>query len=154
TAATGGAGLPRFEAGLLQPAAEDAIQRDPAAERRELGRDQRVLGRVQRALRHQRGQERVDAGLVARLGGLEAAGRGLDEIDLCGELLIDRAARRQRIGDLAKRALDRALVGRDQHALLRLGELDVGEVARTEQRQRQGRRERPYRGGAGEQRAE
>ena len=140
---------------IIEAAAEHAVERHAIAEHRELRRDQRVLRRVESARRDQGGKKWIDARSVARDREIEALLRGLDEGDLTGELLVDRRAHGERVGDLAEGGLDRVLVRSDQALLLDLRVREVrADRAAVEQRHREARRECPYGRGAGEQRCE
>ena len=107
---------------------------------------------VELALRVEQTQRTVDADTIARLGQVVDPLRGRDERLLRRELVIDRAAARERVGHFAKRDLDRPLVVGEEDVAVGLGDPEPGPVpAGGEDRLDDLRQERPGPAAAAEQ---
>src|ERR1700723_935273 len=111
-----------------QSSTQGLVQRHEVLQARDPHGLQLLLGAVERDLRDERGQVAVDAAPIAHIGQPIGDGRGLHQSFLSRELLIERAAGDQRIGDLAKGGLNRLLVLRDRGVAGELGRLEVGDV--------------------------
>jgi hypothetical protein len=94
------------------------IKRDQIVGTRLPGSDQCLFRRKHLALRLQHVQVCVAAMLVTERGQPQAVQCRRDQRLIGGDLLVDRAASRQRVGNLAKCGLHRLFVGCDLHNLL------------------------------------
>ena len=92
---------------------------------RRLGLHESSLCGIIGALRHQHGQERIDAGAVARLREQIIVGSCRLLALRCRKLVVDRRAARKRIGHLAESGLDGPLIFRKRGVALHFGEADV-----------------------------
>jgi hypothetical protein len=97
------------------------VEADQVACLHQLRPDQGTLGGVEGALRVEARQERVDAAAIAGFGQLVCVGRRIGIGAGGAELLGDRAAAGERIGDFAEGGLDRFLIGGDRGIALGFG---------------------------------
>src|SRR5690606_241557 len=104
-------------------AAERLVEQNEIGSALESRREQRLLRGVQVALRDERREVALDAGAVAHLREAVGVLRGAQQRLLRTELLVERAARDERIRHLAERFLNGALVARDLGALAHFGEI-------------------------------
>src|SRR5258706_6974029 len=132
-------------AGVLYPAAaERAIEIDEVGEPLLLRRHQRELRVVVAGLRGEHLEIAVDAVAIAELRKLEAALLRRRIALLRGELLVERAACGEPVGDFAERGLDRLLVLRDADVLADGRDIEVGaQRAALEDRRHELRHEGP-----------
>ena len=98
--------------------AQRTEQRDSRADEQQLRSHLAPPRRIEAALRVEARQEAVDAALVARVGERRGVGGGSSVCRRGADALGDRTLHRERVGDFAKRGLDRAFIARERGVAL------------------------------------